>query len=476
MKKSATRIICFLVLLTVMFGCWNAIFKVKYGDGIYGVTKFYELEDHTVDVLILGSSHAFEDFNTGTLWDEYGMAGYVLGGSVQPMWNTYYYLKEALKTQSPKLIVLEGYCTTFFSEYIDDSRIIKNNYGLRWSGDKIESLKASVPKERWGEFFLEYVQYHTRYKELENGDFQPNQGNPLYEDWKGFGCNMVTTPLEVIDVRGITEPAEMYEKTEKYYRMIMELADEEGIPMIVIISPYAGITEWEQSIYIRASEIAQEYSVPFLNCNLINHDIGVDFVSDVADPGHLNYKGNQKFSKYIGVHLKSNYEIPDRRGDNKYKTWQDNADFIRQMIYDQELIETTNAGLIAEKLSNPNYWVFVSVDGTCNTSDEKIRGLLNTVGIYEENANGIWFLEQGTSLWTAFLDDDELYKRTAPHDFHLQRSYDEETGIYTNAVIIDNTQYKKVTNGVNILVYDTMTEKIADNIGVNADDNYNIVR
>ena len=63
MKKSATRIICFLVLLTVMFGCWNAIFKVKYGDGIYGVTKFYELEDNTVDVLILGSSHAFEDFN-----------------------------------------------------------------------------------------------------------------------------------------------------------------------------------------------------------------------------------------------------------------------------------------------------------------------------------------------------------------------------------------------------------------------------
>lgn len=83
--------ICFIVILTVVLLYTNRVFKVKYGDGIYDVTKFYELENETVDVLILGSSHAFEDFNTGTLWSEYGMAAYVLGGSVQPMWNTYYY-------------------------------------------------------------------------------------------------------------------------------------------------------------------------------------------------------------------------------------------------------------------------------------------------------------------------------------------------------------------------------------------------
>ena len=113
MKKSVVRIICFLLILVLCLGYANSVFKVKYGDGIYDVTKFYELEDNTVDVLFLGSSHAFEDFNTGTLWDEYGMSSFILAGSVQPMWNTYFYLKEALKTQTPKLIVLEGYCTVF---------------------------------------------------------------------------------------------------------------------------------------------------------------------------------------------------------------------------------------------------------------------------------------------------------------------------------------------------------------------------
>lgn len=109
MKKTILRITCFVLILCMVLGYVNKVFKVKYGDGIYGVTKFYELDDNTVDVLFLGSSHAYEDFNTGTLWDEFGIASYILAGSVQPMWNTYYYLKEALKTQTPELIILEGY-------------------------------------------------------------------------------------------------------------------------------------------------------------------------------------------------------------------------------------------------------------------------------------------------------------------------------------------------------------------------------
>lgn len=61
----------------------------------------------------MGSSHSFVNFNNGTLYEEYGIASYDLGGSLQPMWNSYYDLKEALKTQTPELIVLEGYGTTY---------------------------------------------------------------------------------------------------------------------------------------------------------------------------------------------------------------------------------------------------------------------------------------------------------------------------------------------------------------------------
>ena len=486
--RSAIKIICFLVILVLAFGIWNHVFKVKYGDGIYDVTKFYELDRNTVDVLFLGSSHAFEDFNTGVLWDEYGMSSFVLAGSIQPLWNTYYYLKEALKTQRPKLIVLEGYCTVFSSEYIDDSRIIKNNYGLHWSMDKIESLRVSAPEDRWTEFFLEYSQYHTRYKELSRADFFPNQGNPLFVDWKGFGCNMVTTPLESIDVRGITDNADMFPKQEKYYRAILDLAIEEGIPIMVVISPYAGISEGEQRIFNRAKEIATEKGVPFINYNLLIDEIGIDYSTDASDGSHLNYRGNQKFTKYFGNFLSEQYDIPDHRGDKKYQTWERDANYIRQMIYNQELKEITELPALCEKVRNPNYWIFVSVDGTCPENDDTVIAHLCNLGIASNGSGGyrrhsrrqrhyggIWQIASGSVSWVSSNNANELYIRTLPHDFYITRS-EKEGGGFENKIVVDKTPYKKVTNGINVLVYDPVTEEIVICFGINSDDGYSLAK
>ncbi len=475
MRKSIIRIGCFSILLIAVLLLTNKIFKVKYGDGLYDVTKFYELPENSVDVLILGSSHAFEDFNTGTLWDGFGMSSFVLGGSVQPMWNTYYYLKEALKTQKPELIILEGYMATYTAEFIDDSRIIKNNYGLKWSADKVDSIKISSPEERWTEFMLEYVQYHTRYIELSRADFMPNQGNPIYADWKGFGNNMATTPLEATDVSGVVEGVGLYEKTEEYYRKTIELAKENNIPIIIVISPYAGITEGEQQMYITAQSIAEEYDVEFLNCNLILDSIGMDFSQDAADAAHLNYKGNQKFSSYIGAYIKENYQVSDHRGDSKYATWDRGADYIEQQIYNQKLVEQADANEIAQMMLNENYRLMVSVDGSCTTADEQIMPFLSKIGVSTDGVSGIWYRDSNGIVWSSGSDEAEQYIRTTAHDFCMRRSSD-ENGNFTNSLIVDNAPYTKVTNGVNVVIYDTVTETVVTAFGLNKDDNFNIIK
>ena len=73
------------------------------------------------------------------------------------------------------------------------------------------------------------------------------------------------------------------------------------------------------------------------------------------------------------------------------------------------------------------------------------------------------------------MGNNDYYRRTQPHDFHLKRS-DNGDGTFSNSIIIDNVGYSKVTNGVNIVVYDTMTEKIVDTFGFDADNDYNLVR
>ena len=475
MKKNIIRIICFILVLMVVLILANKVFRFKYSDGIYTAEKFYELENNSVDVLFLGSSHAYENFNTGTLWDEQGIASFIFAGSVQPMWNSYYFLKEALKTQTPKLIVLEGFRLVMKDEFSEDSRIIFNNFGLRWSLDKVDSIKASAPRERWTEFFLEYIQYHNRYSELSAEDFLPNKGNHQYDDWKGFGCNMDTVEFKAKDLSDVTEKDELYEKTEKYYRATIELAQEHNIPILVVVCPYAGIKKAEQRLYNTAKDIATEYGVPFINCNLLIDEIGIDYQYDAGDSSHLNYRGNQKLSTFIGNYLVNNYNIPDHRGDENYASWQRSADYVRQMIYDQELVDEYSLNKITEKLQNPNYSIIVSIDGTCSTMDENLSLFFQTIGFSEIDYKGIWYKNSDGVIWISGNNESIKNIMTPYHDICLKRILLNETN-YSNSIIIDNEICNRVSNGVNVVVYDTKIDKVADVFGVDIDNEYAIIR
>ena len=87
--------------------------------------------------------------------------------------------------------------------------------------------------------------------------------------------------------------------------------------------------------------IAGEYGDLFLDGNKLVDEIGVDYQVDNADDvGHLNYLGNQKYTKYLGTYIKEHYTVSDRRADAAYESWQKNADYIREMIVNQELKES----------------------------------------------------------------------------------------------------------------------------------------
>lgn len=68
---------------------------------------FYKLPKDSVDVIFLGSSHAIAGFDTQELYDSYGIRGYNLGSGEQNILISYYYLMETLKTQNPKVVVLD---------------------------------------------------------------------------------------------------------------------------------------------------------------------------------------------------------------------------------------------------------------------------------------------------------------------------------------------------------------------------------
>ena len=58
--------------------------------------------------------------------------------------------------------------------------------------------------------------------------------------------------------------------------------------------------------------------------------MGLNFKEDFNDSSHLNYQGSCKFTDYLGKELKQMYDIPDRRGMEKWESWDRHAQELRR--------------------------------------------------------------------------------------------------------------------------------------------------
>lgn len=343
--KNAFKIAAFILLLLLALYLVSDMLSLKSTDGIAQWDVFYDIEEDTLDVLVIGSSHAFVNINPVVMYESEGVAAFNLCSTMQPMWNSYYFIKEALKYQKPKLIVLEGYGVCYKDDYTDyeqnpdiSARVIKNNYGMKWSLNKIESIVNSVPKERSAEFLISLIQTHNRYEELSNLDFYELADYPKGRTWRGqadhFSVAKQNAPDEEIlrdtGIGGITS------KTEEYYRKILQLANEEDIPVLVMYTPYPGIKQREKIIFNAAEKIADEYGADFIDFNTSAYyeEIGLDFTTDYVDIVHMNAYGNEKFSKFFADYLMDNYDLTDRRGDENYIDWEEEVAVRKQLMLD----------------------------------------------------------------------------------------------------------------------------------------------
>lgn len=331
--KKAIKIIAFLIVLAIVLTGVCKIFKFKHVDGIYPLNVFYELPKNSCDVMFFGTSHVFEGINPAVLWREHGIPAFALAGSSQPLWSTYYYMKEALKYQDPEVIVMDIDSTYYKDEYqVEDelgtaySRIVKNTIGLRLSLDKWEAVKVSSPPEYWLELMLGFPTYHTRYSELGTQDFSGYWAN-YPEHWKGYCEHTGHQYFSATDVSKATDRKPMSPKAEEWFYKILELCEEEDVELVLVSIPYC-CTNIEQYVYNTVEDIAKEEGIPLINCNTNRSLVGIDYGTDMGDDQHLNYKGSTKMTHFIGQYLTENYDLADRRGTSSiYDSWVENEAF-----------------------------------------------------------------------------------------------------------------------------------------------------
>lgn len=300
-KQSLARLAwaaVFLLLTALLLGGLTQLLR----DRETTLLALYSEPDDSLDLIIVGSSHVNNGYIPTMLWEHNDIAACNVYSWSQPMWTSYHYIREALKTQDVDIVVLEMYGMMYGHSYIMPQEIDRTNYASSFNIDPgFNHLALIRTAEHVGldlrpwEDFLELPRYHTRWKQLDGRMFtyDPHaQPDPL----KGYGLTFAVAPQPDPHLTAETE-LEPYEFAVQYLQKIVDLCRERGIRLIFTLAPYTYNAE-EAAICRWIDRYAAENGIPFLD--YLGADgvrAGFDWDNDFSDIGHLNYAGAVKLTR-----------------------------------------------------------------------------------------------------------------------------------------------------------------------------------
>lgn len=284
------------------------------------VTGFYGEEDETLDVVTIGSSAVYRYFNNPYLWKTFGITSYNFATPQQPITIFENVIDEAEKTQSPKLFIVE---TRGFNQEegypYDESRLKVVTDNMKYSVNRIKTINKHI--DGWDNRLAAYfdiISYHDTWEQLdeESVEFMDNeQKHPL----KGWSINTKVKAQKEPRVP-TTETLPISEEAEQILRELLTKCKEENIPVLFVSTPYRmKIGEQERNNTIAG--IVAEYGFEFLDCNLYNEQIGLNYQTDFYNRLHTNVIGAEKVTHFIGDYITKNYDVSTEHTKSTKKEW-----------------------------------------------------------------------------------------------------------------------------------------------------------
>lgn len=450
----------FLALLLVGLYIADATLQLKKKDGgVIIMEAYYAQPKDTIDVLIVGSSKVGMNLDVETFWRENGLSTYILWGSSQPVWNSYYYLKEALEYNRPKVVAVEVSTLSKSSLYSDQPRQYANLCGMKLSLNKLQAVRASAEQGDWLMLLQGSPLYHSRYAELTDIDFSRYAWNAAsFANEKGTFLRYKAAEQALEDASDITACAPLPEKQEYYLMEIIDLCREEQLPLVFVATQ-----TWEridnQPYYNTVAKIADQNGIPFINFNLMDRELAFtnrDMYPDTA--GHQNASGARKNSQYLSHFLAETYDLTDHRGDERYQSWET---FSHQTINNYFKLITGRKDYLSELARNDRTVIFVKKDVAQGDDLSALCSEMQAAGLYpaflDTPDDGCWIME-------STRDSEQIISHDPGRKQSLvwggkEMTIDMRTA---NSIVYDKDKVLSIGKGIHCLVYDHYTQTVVD--------------
>ncbi len=475
LKFGVRAVVFTLILITVTVMINYMITPKKYFEDSWSTTStfrgFYKMKKNSIDVLFLGSSHGGAAFTPQVIYDNNGIRSYNLACEQQNLLVSYYWLKEALRYQTPKIVVVELYMLFDFSpkDPLNTSEAFTRMAidAMNWSEVKWEAINDICKydeSQTINSYLFTNERFHTRWMNLSETDFEFITLENHYE-LKGYaplakrgGVYPDYEPYMEYDHEMM---ADTHPLMAEYLDRIVSLCDEKGIELILTKTPTTG---WDTSKHNAVAEYATDNGLDFIDFNESAYYEAAKFKwkKNMSDDWHCNIWGARKLSKYMGVLLADEYDIAGVKDEQ----WDSTEDYYQQTLGDCELQNISDLGKYLEMLNSPRYTVFLA--GQSDISEYLDEEAVNAFAGHGfeldiPEGNGYYAIKNGDKI-EQVTDSEEVRNigsiRNSKVDYVIMSNGSESDGY--SQIIIDNEDYSPHCDGVNIVVYCNDTWRVID--------------
>jgi hypothetical protein len=329
MIRNTVKGVVFILIFAFLFIKVSYLLRPESFRGAATTIKEYlSLPDNSIDVVYIGASRVNRYWAPMEAYKRYGLVSANCTAGALPQQFTKYIAVEALRRQSPKLLIIALDTFSTQTNLTDsDVRIRSVTDSFRYSFERLQAIQNGIPNEKSTfSYHFDIAKYHSNLENL----FKKNCwyyafGRDIQNDTKANGgLNGYLFERNAASIRhpscSYIDELPLSNSVNPFYFELIDFVKTLNLKVMFTVSPH-GENEKEEKYINYMRRVALENGIVFLNGNEFFDEIGLDVDVDFNDRSHTNIFGAEKYTEWLCRYLRNHYDLPDRRGDYRYTDW-----------------------------------------------------------------------------------------------------------------------------------------------------------
>jgi len=315
--RTSIKALTFIVLLASIVLFLEGILQSS-DDVVKRVRAINSLTPNSVDIMIIGNSHAYCTFDPSIIGDVTGKSVYNAALPSQKIDTVYYNLVDLLKHQQPDIVIFEAFA--FGRSDMKNDGFVSNVDALNPSFNKLIAC-FEIFSDKFDAFKMSFRLFrsHSNWKRAalvkENLKYmlgRTDGGQRGNEGFYALKTKMSETTIKKYENSTTSKYTPVInDYSIAYFDRIAQLCRSKGIRLIVTMSPFNKIYQQKINyvdIYNKMSVICKGAKVEYIDFNMKYDELGLgygDFEDSFHNAQHTNIWGAEKVSRYMSNYIQS---------------------------------------------------------------------------------------------------------------------------------------------------------------------------